>query len=323
MKGTFRMVSAVLPLLFLLLCGCGTEDLYEEEMSALTLGAVLKTMDAEHWMEIRSGMEHAASERDIRLVLQYPSSELAVEEQKLILKDMLAEPLDALLFAPCDSSDTAWLAEAAEAAGLPLFTVDTGATDTRLPYIGSDNRAIGYMAYEYLLETLGAGQKIGIISGTSLQNSLSDRMSSLRFYCTRDGMLDVSSADANCNSYAEAYHAAYRQIQEEGVSAIFCTSGVLGMGAVSAREELGRSDVLLVAVDTQDDVVNAVREGRLDALITQSGYDVGYQAVAWVCDNLAGRPSPSDRYTENTLLTRETIDGFILTAAGKEMAGSE
>lgn len=310
MMGKKRRVTAILLAVVLLLCGCDA-DIHEEETSDFTLGVVLKTMDAEHWMEIRLGMERAARERNVRLILQYPSSELAAGEQKLILKDMLGEPLDALLFAPCNSGDTAWLAEAAEAADIPLFTVDTGATDTRLPYIGSDNRAIGYMAYRYLLESLGEGRKIGIISGTSLQNSLSDRMSSLRFYCIRDGLLNVASEDADCNSYAEAYRAARRQMQEEGVSAIFCTSGVLGMGAVSAREEAGRSDVLLIAVDTQDDVVNAVREGRLDAMITQSGYDVGYQAIVWVCDNLAGAASISDRYITNELLTHETIDTFI------------
>lgn len=312
MRKRLHIFSAVLLAFTLLLCGCDAE-LYEKETSTFTLGVVLKTMNAEHWMEIRLGMEHAASERKIRLVLQYPSNELAVEEQKLILQDMLAEPLDALLFAPCDSNDTMWLAEEAKAINLPLFTVDTGATDSQLPYIGSNNRAIGYLAYKYLLETLGEGQKIGVISGTSLQNSLSDRMTSLRFYCMRDGLLDVVSENENCNSYAEAYHAACRQIQEEGVSAIFCTGGVLGMGAVSAKEELGREEVVLVSVDTQDDVVNAVREGRLDALITQSGYDVGYQAVAWVYDNLNGTASPADRYTGNELVTCETIDKFVLT----------
>lgn len=307
-----RKLLALLALT-LLLCGCGAE-VYEEERSVLTLGVVLKTMDAEHWMEIRSGMEHAASERNIRLILQYPSNEIAAEEQKLILQDMLAEPLDALLFAPCNSGDTAWLAKEAKARGLPLFTVDTGATDSQLPYIGSDNRAIGHQAYQYLLEMLGEGKKIGIISGTSQQNSFSDRMTSLRFYCKRDGLLEVVSEAANCNSYAEAYRAACRQMQEDGVSAIFCTSGVLGMGAVDAREALGCSDILLVAVDTQDDVINALREGRLDALITQSGYDMGYRAVTWACDILNGTAPAADCYTGNELVTRDTIDTLLRTA---------
>ncbi len=297
-------------LLALLLGGCNA-DLRGEENAAYTFGVVLKTMDSEHWMEIRAGMENAASERGIRIVLQYPSNELAAEEQKTILRDMLAEPIDALLFSPCDSGDTAWIVSEAEPHGLPLFTIDTGTLDSKLPYIGSDNRGIGRMAYEYLLETVGEGGRIGIITGTSRQDSLSNRVSGFRFFCMRDRRMEIVCLDTDCNNYTGAYRAARHQIKEENVSAIFCTSGVIGMGAVTAREELGRNDVRLIAVDTQSDVLNAVREGRLDALITQSGYSIGYQAVADAYASLNGETTPQEHYIPNTLLTAETVGAFL------------
>lgn len=302
-------LNAIL-LLALSLSGCAS-DIHKEENAAYTFGIVLKTMDAEHWMEIRAGMEKAAAERDIRIILQYPSNELATTEQKTILRDMLAEPIDALLFSPCDSGDTARLILEANEKKLPLFTVDTRATDGELPYIGSDNRGIGRMAYEYLSERLHENGKIGIITGTSHQASLSDRVSGFRFFCTRDQHIEIVCMDTDCNDYAGAYRTAYRQMTEEDVSAIFCTSGVIGMGAVTAREELGRNDITLIAVDTQSDVLNAVREGRLDALITQSGYDIGYQAVADAYDALNGGEPPPEHYIPNILLTAETVDTFL------------
>jgi len=42
-------------LLALLLGGCNA-DLHGEENASCTFGVVLKTMDSEHWMEIRAGM---------------------------------------------------------------------------------------------------------------------------------------------------------------------------------------------------------------------------------------------------------------------------
>lgn len=295
--------------LLALLCGYGG-PLHEEKLPTYTMGVVLKTMDAEHWMEIGSGMERAAEERNVRLILQYPGSELASEEQKSILRDMLAEPIDALLFSPCDSGDTAWLAESADSKGLPVFTVDTGATDAELPYIGSDNREVGHMAYEFLLEKLGEGARVGIITGTMRQNALSDRLSEFRFYCTRDQRLTVADIETDCGSYETAYYAARRILSDRTVSGIFCTSGVTGMGAIAAREELGREDVKLVAVDTQSDVVNALREGRLDGLITQSGYEIGYQAVADAYARLTGEERPPRHFIENQLLTPETADAL-------------
>lgn len=295
--------------LLALLCGCGG-TLHEERLPAFTMGVVLKTTDAEHWMEIGSGMETAAEERGVRLILQYPSSELAAEEQKNILRDMLAEPIDALLFSPCDSGDTAWLAEEARARDLPVLTVDTGATDSELPYVGSDNREVGHMAYVFLLDKLGEGARVGIITGTTRQNALSDRLSEFRFYCTRDGRLTVAGVETGCDSYETAYYAVRRLLEDRTISGIFCTSGVTGMGAIAACEELGREDVKLIAVDTQSDVVNALREGRLDGLITQSGYEIGYQAVADAYAQLTGETLPPRHFIENQLLTPETADAL-------------
>ena len=295
--------------LLALLCGCGGA-LHEEQPPAFTMGAVLKTMDAEHWMEIASGMERAAEERGVRLILQYPSSELAAGEQKSILRDMLATPIDALLFSPCDSGDTAWLAGETRKRNLPLLLVDTGATDAELPYIGSDNRGIGRMAYEFLLEQLGEGTRAGIITGNVRQDSLGNRVSGFRFYCARDKKMELAGVEADCNSYETAYYAARRLIEERKVSGIFCTSGVIGMGAIAAREELGRQDVKLVAVDTQSDVVNALHGGRLDGLITQSGYEIGYQAVADAYARLTGEERPTRRFIENQLFTPETADAL-------------
>lgn len=299
------------------LCGC-YGDLREESSYTYTLGVVLKTQDAEHWKEIRSGMEHAANERGVRLILQYPSDETAEGEQDVMLRDMAGQPIDALLFAPCNSYDTAWLADLTAEAGIPLFTVDTAAFDTALPYIGSDNRHIGQMAYEYLLDTLEPGASIGIITGTPQQASLSDRVSSMQEACARDGVLTVARTDSDCNSYKEAYAAAWEQMRSTHVSAIFCTSGVLGLGAVSAKEDLRRTDVRIIAVDTQDDALNAVQTGRLDALITQDGYDIGYQAVAAACDALAGAPVSDGLYMENELLTKGNISAFLQARGGEE-----
>lgn len=306
-----RVFSALLAAVLLVGAGGCEQTVYEQTDSRHTIGVVLKTMDAEHWMEIRSGMEHAAQERDVRLILQYPSDEWAVEEQKVMLRDMAGQQPDAILFAPCDSSDTAWMAELAAEKDIPLFTVDTAASDAEIPYIGSDNRQIGRMAYDYLVSALPEGSRIGVLAGTTKQRSIGDRVSSVSFYCANDAHLTIVSTSSDCKSYTDAYAAARDQIEQDGVDAIFCTSAVIGLGAVGATQELGRPDIRLVAVDTQEDALNAVQVGTLDALIAQSGYDIGYQAVLWACDYLDGKADMQTRYIDNELLTAQNIGAFL------------
>lgn len=294
--------------LLLLSTGCRPQSTAESAPNALpVLGVVLKTMDAEYWMDLRSGIEQAAAEYGVRLLMQWPSDETQSDEQKIMVQDMLAQDIDALLYAPCDSRQTVWLQELANQCNIPVLTVDTGTTDSNFAYIGSDNRAIGHMAYQYLTEILPVGSRAGIIAGDLVQQSISDRVTGMRFYCERDQMLAVAEVIANCKDYGDAYYAARRLIEEQNVSALFCTSAVLGMGAAGACKELDRADIQLICVDTQEDALRSLQLGELDAIITQSGYDIGYQAVCRAVTHPEQVATGEHYFIENTVVTRDNI----------------
>lgn len=69
----------------------------QEEMSrpAYTVGVVLKAMDSEHWLAVRSSMQKAAEENHIRLIVMMPENEAAYGEQDQIIEDLLQEGIDA------------------------------------------------------------------------------------------------------------------------------------------------------------------------------------------------------------------------------------
>lgn len=276
-----------------------------------TIGAVLKTMDAEYWQEIRSGMEQAAAETGVRLIVQWPSDETQSREQERIARDMLAQDIDVLLYAPCDSRQTAWLDELAQQRQIPVLAVDTDAADCEFSYIGSDNRGIGHMAYQYLSAHLPAGSRVGMIAGDTAQQSISDRVTGMRFYCEHDQTLLVADVTKDCKNYADAYAAACRQMTEQEVDALFCTSAVLGLGAAGARTELGRPDVQIICVDTQEDALRSLQLGGLDAIITQSGYEIGYQAVQQAACGMDDLRNGSDFFIPNALVTADNIAEYL------------
>lgn len=83
----------------------------QEEMSrpAYTVGVVLKAMDSEHWLAVRSSMQKAAEENHIRLIVMTPEN----EEQDQIIEDLLQEGIDALIVSPVNIHHTAqWVEEA-------------------------------------------------------------------------------------------------------------------------------------------------------------------------------------------------------------------
>lgn len=65
----------------------GTQE--EQHRPSYTVGVVLKAMDSEHWLAVRSSMQQAAQEHDIRLVVMTPENEAAYGEQNQMIEDLL------------------------------------------------------------------------------------------------------------------------------------------------------------------------------------------------------------------------------------------
>ena len=110
----------------------------QEEMSrpAYTVGVVLKAMDSEHWLAVRSSMQKAAEENHIRLIVMTPENEAAYGEQDQIIEDLLQEGIDALIVSPVNIYHTAQWVEEAQQHGIPLLTIDEKLPG--IPYVGSD-----------------------------------------------------------------------------------------------------------------------------------------------------------------------------------------
>ena len=100
----------------------GTQE--EQQRPSYTVGVVRKAMDSEHWLAVRSSMQQAAQEHDIRLVVMTPENEAAYGEQNQMIEDLLQGGIDALIVSPVNIHHTdQWVAEA-QADGIPLLTND-------------------------------------------------------------------------------------------------------------------------------------------------------------------------------------------------------
>lgn len=303
-----KYITAILAALALL-CACAPVHM-EQLQPEHTIGVVLKAMNSQHWLEIRAGMEQAAADHEAELLLLYPENEEATEEQDELIRALLESGVDALLVAPCNSYHTAWFVAQAEERGTLCLSVDTRAYDSALPFVGADNAEIGSMVAGYLAENLEEGDFVGIISGPTQQSSHIDRIAGFqsRLEALRPAVsVDIRHTDSR---FAQGLEQAQQFLSRPDCRAVFCTNAVLGLAAAQVQAQLG-TDAWLVAVDTQDDALYAVQDGKMDALATQSGYDIGYQAVDAAVDALERGEQPDSRLIASQLLTQENITEFI------------
>jgi len=286
--------------------GCAQSTMIEED-TRFSIGVVLKAADSEHWQGIRSGMENAAKEQNVTLTLLYPQDEWAEDEQRVMIQDLLESDIDAMIVSPCNSTDTGWFVDLAQEKNIALFTADTRSLDRVIPYIGIDNEEVGRLAARYLHTHLPAGAKIALLAGADKQGQTLDRIASFK---AELGFLESElqvTVVKEIKRFSDALHET-KQLLGEGISGIFCCSAVMGLGAAAAEQELGLDDDLcIVTIDSQTDAIKAVQRGTVDALITQSGYEVGEIAVKTVVKYLEGG-SLDNVYIPCEVLTGNNID---------------
>lgn len=311
MKDLTRALALALSVT-LVLCGCGAPQPVTEDVR-YTVGVLLKSMQHQHWMDVRAGVLDAARKENVEIILLYPQDEGAVEEQREMFHDLVAAKPDAILLAPCDSSACAPLAAEAEAAGIALLALDTRTEDVTLPYIGADNQQVGRLAGERLAAVLGGRGRAAVIAGVAEQAAHKERVAGFREALAAYPDMEVTAVvHADSDFTLSMERTAELMAADPDLGGIFCTSAVMALGCVEQlRPGVYTTAPAVVAVDTQDDALNALQNGRLEGLVSQDGYEAGYQAVRQAVRLLEGRTIEDDTYIATELLTRETVDEFM------------
>ena len=303
-------------LTFLLLSGCTGSSMQEDKTTdTTTIAVLLKGIDNPHWQEMRKGILDTAAARGVDIILLYPESETNTQQQSLIFQDILEQQPDALLWAPCDSSLGPQMKAMADAAGVPLFTVDTRADGVDLPYIGADNLRIGRIAAQELAQSSDYRGKFAVIAGPQNQQCHVERAEG--FVQIMKTFPDIEVVDI-CYPKSEYGFIPAMDVMQRlldtypDLSGVFCTSGVIGLGAAEQiKANYRQEQVLVVTQDTQSDVLSAVNTGLVHAMVTQDGYEAGHLAINTILSYLSGNEIKQNIYLSAELLTWRNVDDFM------------
>lgn len=293
-------IAVLVAAVFLLLPLMNTKS--NIERPKYTVGVVLKAMDSEHWLAVRAGLDEMARAKNIRLVVLTPENESAYEEQNRLIDDLLADGIDALVVSPTNINHTGeWIKKAREK-NVPLLTIDEKIDG--IPYVGSDNYSIGKMAGEELAKALPSGSEVAIISGSSTQDAHIKRVNGFSDYLASNTNLKIVAEVTADTKYRLATVEGDKLLHEfPNLQGMFVTSAFMTLGALDASEHAGKK-IAVVGVDTQNDTLAALKEGRLAAMISQDGKDIGHRAINAILKELQGE-NIQDSYAVNEVITKE------------------
>ncbi|HOR54886.1 MAG TPA: ribose ABC transporter substrate-binding protein RbsB [Synergistales bacterium] len=257
-----------------------------------TLGVVISTLNNPFFVTLKDGAEEKAKELGVELVIYDAQDDSA--KMTSSMEDLIQKKVGAILVNPTDADAVVPSILKANAAGIPVFTIDRGATSGEVvTHIASDNVAGGKMAGEFLAEKIGGKGKVVELVGIPGTSAARDRGKG--FHDAMEGYPDIEivasqAADFNRDRGLAVFENIL-QAQPE-IDGVFAHNDEMVLGAIAAAEAAGRKGIVFVGFDAVDDAVKAVKDGRLAATVAQQPKEMGLLGVEYAVKYLEGEAIP-------------------------------
>ncbi len=295
-------------LCMVLLAGCSNRQESVSKNDAYVIGVVTKSRDSEYWMSVCSGMEKAADEEGVSVLIVSPDTETDAVLQKKMIQDLLDKKVDALAVSPIDSYSNADYIKKANEMGIPVFAYDTQIADAKVPYIGIDNEKTGWELGKYMAKQLHNKGKVGIISGDLKQMAHAGRIKGFEDYIQKNTDIQVAFVESGYSNLQMSEREITRLMNENpDISGILATSAVTALGIM---EYMKGSPVAIVTVDAQEDAIEAVKNGGIAALASQSGYEIGEETVRYIVNHKKGSDQEDQKILPVEVITNENVEDY-------------
>ena len=280
-------ILGLLVVLSLIIPACAPTPAPEAE--EFTLGLSLSTLNNPFFVTLKEGAEAAAGAAGVTLVVVDSQDDPATEATNM--EDLIQQGVDVILINPTDADAIVPSIMKANDAGIPVFTIDRGASDGEIvSHIASDNVAGGAMAGKFLCEALGGEGKVVELEGIAGTSAARDRGQGFNDYMSAEcsGVEIVARQTANFNR-AEGLTVFENILQAEPeIDGVFAHNDEMILGAIEAAEAAGRAGIVFVGFDAVDDAVAAVDAGKLAATIAQQPSEMGRLGVEQAVGYLGG-----------------------------------
>ncbi|MFQ5420859.1 MAG: D-ribose ABC transporter substrate-binding protein [Anaerolineae bacterium] len=237
----------------------------------VVIGLSLSTLNNPFFVTLGDGAQAAADAAGVELIVVDAQDDPAQEATNI--EDLIQRGVDVILINPTDGDAIVPSIQKANAAGIPVFTIDRGASGGDVvAHIASDNVAGGSLAAGFLCDALGGSGKVVELEGIAGTSAARDRGQGFNDYMAAEcsGVEIIAKQTANFNR-AEGLSVFENILQAEAeIDGVFAHNDEMILGAIEAAKAAGRDgEITFVGFDAVDDAVAAVEAGDLAATVAQ------------------------------------------------------
>jgi ribose transport system substrate-binding protein len=254
------------------------------------IGVTLLTQTHSFFKDLEDAMraEAAAQGFDLAVV----ACEMDPARQVAQFEDFITQRVSAILAAPCDSNAIVPSIQAAERAGIPVFTADIAARGgTVISHVASDNVEGGRLAAATLAKLVGGRGDVIIIDHPEVA-SVQDRTRGFDEEIAKHPGVRVVQRPSASGQRARAMAAMEDMLQaHRSLEGVFAINDDSALGALAVLEAAGRTDIVIVGFDATAEAQEAIRRGSaLKADIMQHPGEIGRTSIQIIAKHLEGQP---------------------------------
>jgi len=307
MTRTTRLLAAAVALGAL----AGTPSAYADKK--LTIGVAVANLQADFFNQIKQSTEAYGKEKGIEVIAVDAKGDSATQVNQI--QDLITRKIDALIYIPAGATAAGVPVKAAKAAGIPVVAVDRNAADAPGDtFIATDSVVASKTIGDWICKQSGGKGKIGIIQGQLGTTPELDRDKGFNeALASCPGLKVVAKQDSKMWMQDEGFQIAQDMLQRNpDITIFYGRADALALGAAQAVKvaNVGHK-VWVIGFDGDVAGLKAVRDGVLDATMTQVTQKMGRMAMESAVDLVKGKKPPATQLQPATLTTKENVAGFI------------
>lgn len=303
-----KKLITFLVLSFLIL-GCNPQSTGENKSDKqVKIGMSFQEMKNQYFVVMSEAFQDAGS--SVNAVIYTADAGHDVVKQISDIEDLMQKGINILLINPTDSSGVKNIVEQAKAKGVVIVAIDAQAEGPIDSFVGSKNYDAGFMAGEYLAESIGKSGEVAILDGIPVVPIL-ERVRGFRDAMAKYPNIKIVTMQNGKQERDFALTVTENMIQgNPNLKGIFSVNDEGSLGALKAIETSGK-DIKLVSVDGNPEAVDAIKQGsKFIATSAQFPRDQVRVGLGIALAKYWGATVPKEIPIDVKLITKENAEGF-------------
>jgi ribose transport system substrate-binding protein len=278
-----------------------------------TIGLAVANLQADFFNQIKQSVDAEAKAKGVNLIVADAKGDSATQVDQI--QDMITRGVKAIIYIPAGATAAGVPVKAAKKANIFVVNVDRNAPDAPGDtFIATDSVGAARTLGEYACKVTGGKANFAIIQGQLGTTPEMDRDKGFNEALANcPGIKVVAKQPSKAWMQDEGFAIAQDMLQRHpNIDAFFGRADALALGAAHAVKvaNVGHK-VWIFGFDGDVAGLKAVRDGTMDATMTQKTQGMGKLALDSALDLADGKQVPKEQLQEAVLTTKENVGPFI------------